>query len=384
MRTYWRPTAVVSALLLALGSGLFLLDPAREADAVVGTVNGLPLTESEFSYALHTQRGTRIVQFASEVRTDHGSSQTPSESKRTTQLDTLRQTALDEAVRIKVQLQLAHEQGLLEEPSITGIERELQMENIRRATALKSGQPVYGPVRFDKEGFTPYYLSKLRLQLIDIMPVSEMDNYESASYSRSTWIPNAPAAGTEPEVEFYELTLTYRDENPQTNGLEAKERKQAALEAMERFRLEMEPIINETSGLWDQADRADKELLEIDDLTESLGEMDGVVQRRKLDATTAREWFKSRPQLYAYVTGQRTKGDLSEVLDEPMLGQYTLVVINKEPDPQEAVPAKTDQWDKAASYDAYVEALVRKAEVTVDSEVLERILLGRGDILPGQ
>lgn len=76
-----------------------------------------------------------------------------------------RERALDECIRVQVQLILARKKGLIINTSYSSFLKELDKENKRRKDAIEKGQPVYGVSQYNEQTFYIDFFTKLIMKL---------------------------------------------------------------------------------------------------------------------------------------------------------------------------------------------------------------------------
>ncbi len=75
----------------------------------------------------------------------------------------LKQRVLEECVRIKIELGLAKENGVVPDTSYAAFLRALDRENERRRECLAKGEPIYGPKQYREDEFFLYVINNVRI-----------------------------------------------------------------------------------------------------------------------------------------------------------------------------------------------------------------------------
>jgi hypothetical protein len=128
----------------------------------VAWVNHEPVTTGEFRQQILLKRGDVIAYF----RTTYGArydryfwstaygGEIPSE--------VVKERAMEEIKKIKIQLLLAKKEGLIEHIDYQSLMKEMEEENKRRRRAIAKNQVVYGQEAFDEQTFMCHLLAVLR------------------------------------------------------------------------------------------------------------------------------------------------------------------------------------------------------------------------------
>ena len=133
--------------------------PAETADPLVMTINGEPVSSRE--YRLVMQRHTAAIcgQFSRDKKLeDHPGYWSP-DSGPDGPLAELRERVATELVKIKVRQILGRHYGLVDDLSFDAFLKQRETENARRATAVQTGQVIYGPQHYR---LSAYYYLRLR------------------------------------------------------------------------------------------------------------------------------------------------------------------------------------------------------------------------------
>ncbi|MBP1990825.1 peptidylprolyl isomerase [Paenibacillus eucommiae] len=159
-------------LLIGLVAFLFFLSITtwralgyRGQDPVVAWVEGEPLAIGEFKMSLQGNKAFIVSYFNKTYGTNDGPDFWESSIEGEVPIKLLRQKALEESSRIKIQQLLARKEGIVEDISYDFFQSSLKAENRRREEALKSKEPIYGPKQYNEALFFDITFSELANQL---------------------------------------------------------------------------------------------------------------------------------------------------------------------------------------------------------------------------
>ena len=173
--------SVAIALIILLGES-----KNNTPSGDVATVNGEPITAREFSFKLNRNKGKVIQYFMDKYsvedtegafwKTEFGG-ETPEEYAR--------KLTLEECIRIKVQMLLGKERGLIDDISYSSILEKLEEENKAKKLAKDNGQTVYGLQSYGEEDYfyriftemTGKLSEKLKEEGLASVSSSEIQNY---------------------------------------------------------------------------------------------------------------------------------------------------------------------------------------------------------------
>lgn len=157
------------AALVALICSVTMCHAAAETDPIetVALVNGEAVTCDELNFFLQHHRSKVYQHF----HKNHGITDLEefwnpeTVFGKESPLGMLKELAIQELIHVKVQLQLARDEGLIRDTSIRGVMNLRPKENLRRAKALQSGRVIYGPREYNGPVFFDYFLSNLVIRL---------------------------------------------------------------------------------------------------------------------------------------------------------------------------------------------------------------------------
>lgn len=197
----------VSKSRLLLAAALCLGAPAAHAadtapaEPPVMTVNGEPVSARE--YRLVMQRHTAAIygQFSRDKKLeDHPAYWSP-DSGPEGPLAKLRELTASELVKIKVSQLLARQYGLVSDISFEAFLQKRETENARRATAVQTGQVIYGPQHYRLSAYYYIQLRDLEFQLKQTMTREFAGKITDTEIQR-TYTENEATLGKKPLPEI--------------------------------------------------------------------------------------------------------------------------------------------------------------------------------------
>ncbi|MGO4548914.1 hypothetical protein AB4Z29_29400 [Paenibacillus sp. 2TAB23] len=367
-----RKSAVVLATAYILGGLLILLacvawfvgrTDARPEQAVVAEIEGEPVTEEEFRWVLGRERSGVIEQFKRDHKVVVDKTFWQREYDGVTPLETVKRRALDSVARMKVLLQLAERQGIIEDASYEGLLLEMERENARRAKALAAGLPVYGPSRFDWSDFADFYIGRMTIELKDKLAETVLAMTEDRLKRHYEEI-KEELFRLEGETRFYAISAPYR-----IDGVEDGERKREAASALGEIRARL--AAGEAAGpLFDELGKE----------TAKAGESSVLhAAEERFDAASARYYYKTLPPLYELLADAPKPGTVGPILDDEANGRYMLaVVIGSEAGGYAGFEESKDKVRQHALetvYAEYVDKLTKEARIVTIGRLYEGITL---------
>gem|GEM_PF-1213855 len=360
----------VVAMLLVLACGCQLGASGDSAGPIVARVNGEPIPEAELGRAMTALRAHVLDDF----RRERGASWSPAfwQTKHGGErpLDVLREQALSEVVRSRIILRLAAEQGLLEDPSYEGQQRDLASENARRSADQQAGLPVYGPVMLDELRYDELRLGTLAVELQERLADDELslsetklrDHYEAVKSSLFR---------LEDRVTYTQVTAAY-SQGSERLGQDEQRQLRAGLETL-RQRLDAGAELDEALTAAGMAEELTADLSIHSQRSSPTSKLS--IRRQQLERSTARTLYKSMPGLYRFVSETGQPGEASEIADDPQRGLYALMIIHeRRPGGYESYEQQRDTVRKLYLQEAlaiYVDTLVADAEIKLTAEADE-------------
>ncbi|WSQ13258.1 hypothetical protein OG604_38965 [Streptomyces sp. NBC_01231] len=160
--------AITAAVLLpAMRHGRPPTQPAPPATAVVATIDGQHIPVREFALYLGQERAATFTHFRQKFGTADGPHfwTTPHDGQ--TPASYLRERALADVTRATVELNLAHQDGLVADSGYGSFLHNWERENARRRNAVAAHQVIYGPVQYTESNYFTYVLNNLAAALRD-------------------------------------------------------------------------------------------------------------------------------------------------------------------------------------------------------------------------
>lgn len=375
-------TVLGAALIAALTAG-FIGAARFHASAVpdaetIAEVNGDPVTAAEFRRFLAQQRAAVIDHFTRTRGTVVDERFWRTEFDGETPADAAKRLALEAAVRFKVELGLAREHGLIPETSREYLLVEMEKENARRSEAARSGLPVYGPVRFDENGFVEYFLGRIVTHLKESMAERELDATDERLRRHYESIKDE-LFRLEDEVRYEEFSVSYLADGARVDaGL-----KEAARETLEAVRQRLERGETAEAAIR-EAEREPERRGTAEPAARDAEQAGGPGVRhaeRLLNGDTARTLYRSLPELYEAVTRLTDADPVSPVIDDAASGRLVLArLIERQPQGYrsfEEQKANVRSHYLNIAYDAYVQRLVRNADVMLAEDAYRKIDVNR-------
>lgn len=341
--------AVLGAAVLLTGALVFAAGKDQRPGSIqVARVNGDSVSAAELKYFAGLRRASVIDEFSRKYGVEFGEGFWTRQVQGQTPLELLRKQALTDVVRLKVVLQLARQEGVIQDTSFAAVEEEMGKENERRKKAVANGEPIYGPVRFEASTFVPFYQSKLavvlkeRLAATVLAATEEQLNAHYEAYKKKLF----PA---EDHIRFEKAAVSYR-----LDGKESAETKQAAQAAAAELRRRLaegqsiaEAAVGLSSAVPEEAVAYVKELV--------------------LDSATASRMFKSEPLLYEALRSAGPGQSVLPVQDDRAAGCYVVAKVNgREAADYISYEESRDLVKKHyldIAYEAYIDELTRIAAV---------------------
>jgi hypothetical protein len=316
----------------------------------VASVNGEPIYAAEFHRQLSLLRASVIDYFKQEYGAELGKNFWYTAYRGEVPADMLKERALEEAVKSRIQLGLAKAYGIIDETTHAYFLSEMEKENARRSAAVRAGQPVYGPSRFNESTFKDYYISKILIQLKEKMAgdvLAATDAELRDHYDRI----KGDLFRKEDNVRFYKITVSYTEKG-QDGGNDAKPKAEETIRAVKR-RLEQGESVQEAARQQQNVNGSPGILL----------------SEERFNQETARNYFTSEPELYGILADSAESGRVSTVVDDRQAGRYVLaVIISNDPGGYKSYEEQEGNVRKHytdSRFDDYLNKLVRGADVRI-------------------
>jgi hypothetical protein len=346
---------VIVFLVVVSSVGLFIFYSAEgsvSGQASVAEVNGSVITAQEFRKELKQQRASVIDYFHRSKGAEYGEGFWKADFNGENPEAMAKERALHEIVKLKIELELAKQHGLIEGITYGDLLHEMDRENKRRLAAVKAREPIYGPVQLDESTFINTYISKLRTQLKEKLSENELSVTDEDLKQHYELIKDTMFT-TEDKIKFQKISVSYRvNERSESTSTPTKDMAQGLMESIKL--------------LLDQG-------MELDDaVREGQAKNEALVIRyseEEINDDTASTYFKSQAVLYSVLTDNLSVNQVSPVLDETMQGEYVLVkVTEKEASGYKSFDEnKRNVWENYMNtrYDAYLNQLFQEARVDI-------------------
>ncbi|MFK7693089.1 hypothetical protein [Paenibacillus sp. HJGM_3] len=354
----------VVVMLIPVAGILFYyaLTGSNSNRAPVAEVNGSPISVTEFKRELARQRAAVIDYYYRTYGAEYGGDFWRRDYNGEIPEDTAKERALKEIVRIKLELELAKQHGLIQGTSYDDLIREMDKENKRRLAAAKAHEPIYGPVQLDERAFMDYYISKLRNELKEKLSEDEL-SVSDEELKRQYELVKDTLLKNEDRIKFEALSVSYKN-NERSSGT-IDQQKQTAKKLMDAIK----PLLDQGKEM----EEAAKEL--------KAGSEAPAIRHteEEFNDHTARTFFKSQPVLYSILAGNLGTGQVSSVFDEAAQGEYVLIkVLERETNGYKSFDENTrNVWNRYmdTAYTAFLNKLVDDARVHVYTTKYDKITL---------
>lgn len=198
---FFSKSRLLLAATLCLGLPTAHAADTATAEPPVMTVNGEPVSAPE--YRLVMQRHTAAIygQFSRDKKLeDHPGYWIP-DSGPEGPLAKLRELTTTEIVKIKVRQILGRQYGLVSDISFEAFLKKRETENARRATAVQTGQVIYGPQHYRLSAYYYLQLRDLEFRLKQTMTREFAGKITDAEIQR-TYSENEATLGKKPLAEI--------------------------------------------------------------------------------------------------------------------------------------------------------------------------------------
>ncbi|GBF74009.1 hypothetical protein PA598K_02338 [Paenibacillus sp. 598K] len=366
--------------------------PGSPDETVVATVDGDPVIAAELAHFAGMRRAALIDAYASAYGAEYDEFFWNRSYAGQTPLQTLREQALKDAVRMKVELRQAYQHDIIESALYTDLLALMAQENKRREAAVAKGEPIYGPVRFEADGFIDFYRSKIRTTLREELAREELAPTEAEL--RAYYEQEVPDLMPVEDRIVYDLyTVSYREsgEPGKSEDGSEQERRDAALRTAEAIRTQLEEGIGQEGAHKATSDGA-AELERTQAEADLIGTPDPVALPDSspapsvvyepglvLDERSASRMFRSAHALYTALRESAVRGGAPQVVDDASEGRYVVVHIQSReagnrPDFEE-VRDQVRKLHLEAAYERYIDDHANNARVE-RLPALEQLKLG--------
>jgi hypothetical protein len=361
LRVFIGILAASSLAVLIFGAAFIYSSSEYAAEATpVAEVNGDVITAVEFNRVLGLQRASVIDYFKRTYDVKFSKDFWYTDYNGEVPADTLRKQALEEVVKIKIQLNLAKSYGIVQGTSYNDLLAEMEKENAQRSAAVRSGQPVYGPIKFDENRFADFYMSRVLIELKERLSEDKLAVTDEQLMKHYGTIKDE-LFRLEDNVRFNKISVSYLEAGQRADN----DKKQHAKETMESVKrlLEQDKTVDEAVNQLQSAD----DTFEIQ------------VTEEHFDNETARIYFKSQPELYLMLAEHTQAGQVSPVIDDRAAGQYVVArIVEREPNGYKSFEEQKSNVFKHymdALFDAYLNKLINEAKVNLVEDNYYKIMV---------
>ncbi len=166
---------------LVLNNWNFLYCLNIQNNAFVAFVNNEGISIEMFRQQISKKRAAVISQFSNKYKiTDYSGFWSSSFGNNQVPANILKQMALDECIKIKVQQILAKKNGIVKDISYKSFLLRLKEENKNRRKAVSESKVIYGPVEYSEASFFDHLLSIQIIELKKHLSAKAFDLSESS------------------------------------------------------------------------------------------------------------------------------------------------------------------------------------------------------------
>lgn len=158
--------AGLAAVAASIWVVLTLTSGTSADERIVASVNGEPITVTEFEARMADHRADTIRQFSQKYGADPNSPDFWSRPRGgEIPLAVLQQATLDHLVATKIQQLLARDHGIAGDISYAAFRRSLAEENQTRAERVANRQAIFGPQQYTEQAYFRYTFDRIVLDL---------------------------------------------------------------------------------------------------------------------------------------------------------------------------------------------------------------------------
>lgn len=323
-----------------------LLLSHRTSSEPVASVNGIYITQDEFEFYMNTYYVAETYSYYSrEFGIEPTEDFWTTIYDKSTPLDHIHNQTLSYLTKIKTELKLMQQSGVLDQISFDQLQLQWREENENRSKALQQGKPIYGPVEYGLHEYIEYLISNGKTRL------------------KEKWIAEGVISVTDQEIEDrYELLRTSNYKYPDRVVVEYLE----WIYSDDDEKVEVSKIVENLHVTW-------KSGMEFETLLEQQ-HLDGKVVRRVFDETTTRYDEQSTVLKEA---AYQLDPDLSLVIVDTGHGIYLLRCIERENDRfmmLDDIESQIKSELFQMKYDELVSKEVNKAALIIYDEIMQKII----------
>lgn len=164
--------SLISAACLLFG--VFYTNGQEGYAMVLATVNDIPICSGEFKQQLDKNRAATYSYFNKKYGADGSGKFWTSSYGGEIPLEFINNKTLKECISIKIQMQLAKENGILSDISYTTFMNMLEQENKRRREAVNKNSVIFGPKQFTESTYFEYLFSNTFNRLKEALSKKEL------------------------------------------------------------------------------------------------------------------------------------------------------------------------------------------------------------------
>lgn len=164
----------IGAAVVVGGYEIFVNRSDSGSSNAIATVNGEPIAVNEFRLFMEKNRANVYSYFKQKYGVDDSSHFWTTEINAEIPMNVLKQWAMDEATKIKVQQILGKQHGIIQDISYAAFLKEFKQENKRRQEAVEAKKVIYGPHQYDEQGYYNYILSGIETQLKETLSKKDL------------------------------------------------------------------------------------------------------------------------------------------------------------------------------------------------------------------
>ena len=345
---------LTAAVLLLAGAGFALSNAGEPAgSAVVAEVNGDPITVWELYHFAGEHRASVIERYSRLTEESVDEIFWHQEIEGRTPMQELREQSLADAIQMKVELQLARDQGIIESVSYQGVIAQMKQENERRAEIVAQGGPIYGPLHFETHTFIDFYRSKTRNALLEELALGELKPRE-AELERYYELQLPDLMPAEDRIVYDRYTINYLLEGERNEALRNK-----ASQLAEELHKQLQ------AGLLRDQEPATEPNVHTEP---------GLV----LDSANASRMYRSENALYMALRESAIDDGSAVLIEDPASGSFVIVQVKEhQPGERPAFAAVRDQVRKVyleQAYEDYVTSKVAEAQIVLLPELEEQTM----------
>ncbi|MGF6355016.1 hypothetical protein ABIE27_002930 [Paenibacillus sp. 4624] len=360
-----RFTFVAIILIIASSTYFAIAGHTPSENTYVAKVNESWITVHELQREMQQQRAMVIHYFQSTYGAPYNKDFWKADYEGENPEQFLKQLAMEEITKIKVEMDLAQNKGLIRGSSHDDLMHEMEIENQHRREALASNQPIYGPKQLDEISFMNYFTSRVRNRLKEALSLNELKptDKELEEYYKEV---QGQLFVREDTIKFDKISVSYKHTDLDLNQTQVH--KQTA-----------KKVIEVAQSLLEQGDKS--EMSEI--ITVLQKQFNSAILHHTIEEfnpQTASTYFKSQPALYAELQNLSNVEHKSFIIDEPAQSQYVLIRtfgeqlserITKSLTAKEQNHIRQSYLNQA--YARYILKLISHAQIDIMSEAYHRV-----------